>query len=1151
MGIHSLSYSIAMVRYLFAIIYTVFSISLGFKLNAQDTITVQTFTWDSVSRNAWFSFPDIPTSEIERINLIYNMRCHDAAVGVGSIGCREWDYSCNTFITDTTRFDSVLANQKKYIIPNYTESDFYYSNSATYNCAQYVQKNASYSSLSNAINATIGIKNSDISFKDKDGRYFYLFKAVDLINGGLKPGKMLALKWNASKPGTLSFLKINLKNTNDDELDPTNADFNSATEVYFKNTDFIAGSNTLIFHKEFNWDGVSNIQLELSFNLNKNNSTPEIEAFNAQNLAIGSIEDTWSVAQTGMFGLNLPPQKMSSVADEISISFWANGDRNTLPVNTSFLEAVDKQNNRQINIHLPWSNSSIYWDCGYSGGSYDRIEKASSSSEFSGQWTNWTFTKNARTGIMNIYKNGSLWHTGTGKTKPISVDRMNLLSNIDNQLSYYGRVSHLSIWNKEIDSSTIQDWILDPGNTNHPYYNSLLYYYPMNQNSNQTITDVAPNPATIQNSDFINWYKETGRNRISGYSSISELPVTTFVQGTLIGYKVEDINAVEEIPMMKIPVTEFEIEKGAPKIVNRYIVYPGGDLLVKDESGMIVDFKTTNYDGIFTQKDIRYQRFSPAKFELLSLVTPYGNNLDLGKEGKTFVFDVSDYAPILRNSKRLSIENGGENQEELDIKFQFIKGKPAREVKEIQNIYAFQLAWFPDIISSKVMEQRNLVLDNRANSFKIRSTITGHEQNGEFTSRSHFFNVIGSKSSQKFDFTVWKECADNPIYPQGGTWIFDRAGWCPGAASDVHEFQIGHLGDPGTAIKIDYGLNGANLDAAKYLISSQLVSYGPSAYSLDAGIESIVRPNSERVEFERFNPSCSKPMVQIKNFGATDISTIDFSYYTNSGTTYTYSYSGNIKPLEIKNIELPIQNMEIWSKSTDSLFTVKIDKVNQKEDDNPRNNLALSKFKFVRIFDFDPVFELRTNNVARDNSFRIKDMNGQVIIEKNNLPAVTTTQENLMLPDGCYTLEVIDASDDGLSFWFYPNLGNGSVAFKKRINTALATIQSFKADFGKGFQFDFVIRKTTDASDIEIPLLLSVSPNPAHAYVDLKISSNKLNQASIELLNATGNLVFHKKVSNQNSDFNETISLENLRPGLYLLKIKSGAQEYIKKLIVE
>ncbi len=27
---------------------------------------------------------------------------------------------------------------------------------------------------------------------------------------------------------------------------------------------------------------------------------------------------------------------------------------------------------------------------------------------------------------------------------------------------------------------------------------------------------------------------------------------------------------------------------------------------------------------------------------------------------------------------------------------------------------------------------------------------------------------------------MWKKCGDNPLYPQGGTWIFDRAYWCPG-----------------------------------------------------------------------------------------------------------------------------------------------------------------------------------------------------------------------------------------------------------------------------------------------------------------------------------------------------------------------------------
>ena len=111
----------------------------------------------------------------------------------------------------------------------------------------------------------------------------------------------------------------------------------------------------------------------------------------------------------------------------------------------------------------------------------------------------------------------------------------------------------------------------------------------------------------------------------------------------------------------------------------------------------------------------------------------------------------------------------------------YIKGKPAREVKEIQNVYTFQRGYFGNILKNEVFEQRNLILLPTAQSYKLRTTITGHEQNGEFTDRSHFIKVEGNKLTKKFDFNVWKECGDNPIYPQGGTWIFDRAGWCPGA----------------------------------------------------------------------------------------------------------------------------------------------------------------------------------------------------------------------------------------------------------------------------------------------------------------------------------------------------------------------------------
>ena len=58
----------------------------------------------------------------------------------------------------------------------------------------------------------------------------------------------------------------------------------------------------------------------------------------------------------------------------ITISFWANGG-NSLPKDNSIIFAQEQSNNRVVNIHLPWNDSKIYFDCGNTGNSYDRIEK--------------------------------------------------------------------------------------------------------------------------------------------------------------------------------------------------------------------------------------------------------------------------------------------------------------------------------------------------------------------------------------------------------------------------------------------------------------------------------------------------------------------------------------------------------------------------------------------------------------------------------------------------------------------------------------------------------------------------------------------------------------------------------------------------------
>ena len=94
---------------------------------SQDTIKVQTFDWDSPNRSGVFQFPDNPNETYRKILMKYNMRCHDAAVGFGNVGCREWDYSCNTFITDSTRVDSTRQTAPSHVISNFSGSAFSYT----------------------------------------------------------------------------------------------------------------------------------------------------------------------------------------------------------------------------------------------------------------------------------------------------------------------------------------------------------------------------------------------------------------------------------------------------------------------------------------------------------------------------------------------------------------------------------------------------------------------------------------------------------------------------------------------------------------------------------------------------------------------------------------------------------------------------------------------------------------------------------------------------------------------------------------------------------------------------------------------------------------------------------------------------------------
>lgn len=150
----------------------------------------------------------------------------------------------------------------------------------------------------------------------------------------------------------------------------------------------------------------------------------------------------------------IPTTVFNHTKNEISIALWSKGGNN-LPKASSVLRAVNSAGERVLNIHLPWANSTVYWDAGLEGTKYDRISKVAPVANYKNAWSHWVFTKNTTTGSMKIFLNGALWHSGTGFTKPIEGINEAFIGSGGGTLYYSGQLDNLDIYNVELTSDEV------------------------------------------------------------------------------------------------------------------------------------------------------------------------------------------------------------------------------------------------------------------------------------------------------------------------------------------------------------------------------------------------------------------------------------------------------------------------------------------------------------------------------------------------------------------------------------------------------------------------------------------------------------------------------------------------------------------------
>lgn len=544
--------------------------------------------------------------------------------------------------------------------------------------------------------------------------------------------------------------------------------------------------------------------------------------------------------------------------------------------------------------------------------------------------------------------------------------------------------------------------------------------------------------------------------------------------------------------------------------------------------------------------------------ELGRVITPYGGYMANSSNGFTnawehrHYFDVTDYMHLLKDTCQIRAHySGWSSGFSVTLRFDFIEGDPPRDVLGIQNIYKGSKSYSSSAnFESTYFTAKNVDIPANTTGARIYSTITGHgfDNNvncAEFCPRQ--YDVIANGNTIG-NATIWKDdCGLNPIYPQGGTWIYDRAGWCPGSKCDIHEFEWNGF-NAGQSNTIDFNLQNYTWTGSQtpsYTVDAHVVYYGNNNYTNDASLLEIIAPSNHE-EHGRMNPFCGRPKIKVKNLGAADLSNMIINYGLDGASTCTYNWTGSISFLEEVNIELP--NLD-WNgmNTTSPSFWVEIASVNSMTDDYPQDNMMRSSFEMPELL-AQPylILGVRTNNNPQETSYRVIDDAGNIVFQRNsNMVANTLYKDSIYLNDGCYEIIVEDFGGDGLGWWANTAQGSGSVGIYSTL-FSWVTLKSFNIDFGSQLRYPFVLN-TLDSTTAACNLLTSteksledsfdieVYPNPATDQLNLKLNYPLSESSEITILNASGLCLMQEKSNNRSSI---PLNVAHLSSGIYLIVVK-------------
>jgi hypothetical protein len=445
-------------------------------------------------------------------------------------------------------------------------------------------------------------------------------------------------------------------------------------------------------------------------------------------------------------------------------------------------------------------------------------------------------------------------------------------------------------------------------------------------------------------------------------------------------------------------------------------------------------------------------------YEIARMLTPYGGRFqkDWGFDWRV---DISDFSQVLRDSIEIDyIHTGYEDNKtkgwKVTVDFEITYGKPVADPVAIHKIYDgnFKYGDKTDPIENHLIPKRLKANSKTAFSImKVHQTGHGMDANGcgEFCSkyRDIIFNnkVVDHKD-------LWKKCGDNPLFPQAGTWIFDRANWCPGYLLQPDEVILNTKSDETYTVDIDMEPYETEKPSAKELLTAYVIEYGKINATNDVTLIDIVQP-STNLNYSRINPLGGLPLIRVKNNGSKPLKKMNITYFIVGEKVNTYKWSGNVSFGETAMITLPT---EIFSTKESAKFRVELSRPNGDRDAFVSDNKMESEYIRPNIFPEKIIVYYKTNKKPKQNWGSIKNSFGEVLFEKDSISSKPDTvyKDTIKLKPGNYNLTFNDRKGNGLEFWFSAREGRGELKLLDSLGNA---IKQFDSDFGSEINYNFTV----------------------------------------------------------------------------------------------